>query len=238
MKIFILIFLSVLFSCANESLKPRVTENYYQSSGVEKYFLSEFPAWANFSESGACFRKNQIKYFDIDALMKSYGIKHSIAIQIQATFNDEYLRLTKTKESIVPFSEEQLLFFKASEKVNSKIVFFEAPTFKRVHLVWVDGAEPAKIKNFLKSSVHDSGVPVLISLCQTKSELEMLFSESNYKMLSAEMLSVFNDEGNKEPGFSLIINDFFKEGQELILYTPKKINELKELKGKYKIINY
>jgi hypothetical protein len=57
-------------------------------------------------------------------------------------------------------------------------------------------------------------------------------------MLSAEMLSVFNDEGIKEPGFSLIINDFFKEGQELILYTPKKINELKDLKGKYKIINY
>lgn len=239
MRPFIFILsLFMLASCANENIKPHSVENYFQSSGVEKYFLSEIPVWANFSENGACFRKEQIRFFNIEALMKSYAINYSAAIQIQATFNDEYLRLAKAKDTVVPFSEEQLLFFKASDQVNSKIVFFEAPSFKKIHLIWVDGAEDTVIKKFLKSSVHDNGVPVLFSLCLTKRELETKFSEQNFKMISTEMLSIYNEEGKKDPSFKIYLGQFFKADQEINFYTPKKINEMNELKGKFKIINY
>jgi hypothetical protein len=231
--------LLVLLGCANESSKTRTIEDYYQSSGIEKYFLSEIPPWANFSATSACFRKKQIRYFDINALMKSYSIDYATAIQIQASFNDEFIRLTKKKETIIPFAEEQLLFFRASDKVNSKIVFFDPPTYKRIHFVWVDGAEEDKIKKFLKSNIHDKGIPVLISFCMTKNELEEKFSESNYKMISAEMFSVFDTIGVVNPGFSLYLDQFFKDSQEVIFYSAqKKIQEIKELRGKYQIINY
>lgn len=235
----ILFLLLILVGCASENLKPRTVENYYQSSGVEKYFLSELPSWSNFSTSAACYRKDQIRYFDINALMKSYSINYATAIQIQASYNDEYLRLTPTKDAVLPFSEEQLLFFRANDKVNSKIVFFDPPTYKRIHLIWVDSVDDTKVKKFLKSSVHDKGIPVLVSFCMTKHELEERFSETNFKILSAEMFSIFDIDGLKIPSFSLFIDQLFTGTQELILFSPQKnVQEIKELKGKYQILNY
>jgi hypothetical protein len=228
-----------IWGCANEATKTRNVESYYQSSGIEKYFLSELPPWANFSTSGVCFRKEQIRYFDILALMKSYGIDYKTAIQIQATFNDEYLSLAKTKDSVIPFSEEQLLFFRASDKVNSKIVFFEAPTYKRIHLIWIDSVDEKIVKKFLKSNIHDKGIPVLVSLCLTKKEIEAKFSETNFKTITTEMLSIYDVSGAKLPGFNISLDQFFTQDQELILYTKEKnIQNINELKGKYKILNY
>ena len=238
MRLTLICMLFILFGCANEGIKSRSVENYYQSSGVEKYFLSELPAWANYSTSGECFRQKQIRFFDIEALMKSYAISYGTAIQMQATFNEEYLNLSKTKSGVIPFSEEQLLFFKASDKVNSKIVFFETPTFKRIHLIWVDGIEDKKVKAFLKSNIQDRGVPILLSFCLTKAEIETKYNEAHFSIISAEMLSIYDSEGNKNPGFKILVDQFFKPDQELILYTPKKITEITELKGKFKINNY
>jgi hypothetical protein len=233
-KMFLCLFL--LAGCSSESVKPRVIENYFQSAGVEKYFLSALPEWANFSSTAGCYRQQLIRYFDLNALMKSYSIDYATAIQIQASYNDEYARIEK--KTVIPFSEEQLLFFRASDKVNSKIVFFDPPTYKRVHLIWVDLVDDHKIKNFLKSDIHDKGIPVLVSFCMSKSELETRFSDSNYNMISAEMFSVFDPSGAKIPSFSLFLNQIFKENQELIFYSPVKNHEIKELRGKYQIINY
>ena len=234
------LFLSLLLlaGCANPDLKPRTVENFYQSSGIEKYFLSELPQWANFSVTASCFKQDPIRYFDINALMKSYSISYATAIQIQASFNDEYVRLVKKKDAVIPFSEEQLLFFRASDKVNAKIVFFDPPTFKRVHLIWIDSVEDIKVKKFLKSDAHNKGFPVLLSFCMTKREIEEKFNEANYKMISAEMFSTFDTSGIRIPSFSLALDQFFKTEQELVLYAPQKIQDLKELKGKYQIINY
>lgn len=235
---YLFLMITLLAGCANENIKPRTIENYYQSSGIEKYFLSEIPPWANFSASAGCLRKNQIRYFDINSLMKSYSIDYATAIQIQASFNDEYIRLSKNIDALIPFPEEQLLFFRASDKVTSKILFFEAPSFKRINLIWVDGVDDSAINKFLNSKVQDLGVPVLISLCLTKVELESKFVDHNYKMITAEMFSIFDLTGNKIPSFSLFIDQFFKANQEIILYTHTKIQEMKELKGNYKISNY
>jgi hypothetical protein len=238
MKNIFFLFL-ILVGCANENLKTRTVENYYQSTGVEKYFLTELPPWANFSSAAGCFRQDPIRYFDLNALMKSYSINYATAIQVQASFNDEYARLAKKKDTVIPFSEEQLLFFRASDKVNSKIIFFGPPTFKRIHLIWVDAVDVAKVKKFIKSDTNNKGVPVLLSFCMTKHELEEKFSEENFKMISAEMFSVYDIAGAKIPGFALSLDQFFKPEQELIIYSPQKNNEtISELKGKYQIINY
>jgi hypothetical protein len=236
-KIIIVLFL--LSACANQSIKQHSIEDYYQSSGVEKYFLSSLPLWANFSTVSSCFRSEQVQYFDLNALMKSYSINYAMAIQVQGTFNEEYLKLIKLRGNIVPFSEMQLLFFRASDRVNSKILFFDSPTFRRIHLIWIDNIETQKVKKFLKSSIHDKGIPVLLSFCSTKNEIEEKFNESNYKIISAEMFSTFDFTGVKSPVLGIWLDQFFAKNQELILYSPQSnIQEIKELKGKYQIINY
>lgn len=233
-----------LSSCSSNLFSSRTVENYYQSAGVEKYFLSDIPAWANFSETGECFRKYTTRYFDIDSLMKNYGINFEKAIQIQGTFNDEYNRLYDGyKQKAIPLSEEQLLFFKTSEKVNGRINFFTAPTFKRINLIWVDSAlkdkdEKEKVLKFLKSPVNDLGMPVLVSLCMTKKEIEEYFPSENFKAITSEMFSIYNSKGEKAPYLRFYFDEFFKKDQELYFYSRTKNNVNNVFNGIKKFNNF
>jgi hypothetical protein len=233
----------VLLGSCSTHLKPRDVAQYYVSTGVEKYFLSDLPEWANYSVSSGCYRTSGIRYFNIDALMKSYSLKYSDAIQIQASFNEEYLVLKKQPNVTVGLKEEEVIFFKASDKVSSRINFFEAPTFKQVHLIWLDEAlkgkkEEDKLKNFLQSSVHDNGFPVLISACLTKSEIEAKFPNVSVKAISAEMFSIYDRDGVRKPSIHIQLEGLFKPEQKLILYLQESKKSLDNIKGNYKVSNY
>lgn len=233
----------VLLSACSSGSKPRDVGQYYTSTGVEKYFLSDLPAWANYSVSAGCYRTSGIRYFDIDALMKSYSLSYDAATQIQATFNEEYLTLKKQPGITIGLKEEEIIFFKASDKVNSKINFFEAPTFKQVHLIWLDEAlkgkkQEDKLRSFLQSSVHDSGFPVLISACLTKSEIEAKFPSVALKAISAEMFSIYDTNGVKQPSIHIELDSFFKPEQKLIFYSQEAKKSLDNIKGNYKLSNY
>lgn len=243
------IFMSLLISglvflgSCSSNLKPRDVAQYYPSTGVEKYFLPDLPAWANYSVSAECYRTSGIRYFDIDALMKSYSLKYSDAIQIQATFNEEFLVLKKQTGISIGPKEEEVVFFKASDRVNSKINFFEAPTFKQIHLIWLDEAlkgkkQEDKLKNFLQSSVHDSGFPVLISACLTKREIEAKFPNVALKAISAEMFSIYDTNGVKQPSIHIELDSFFKPDQKIIFYSQEPKKSLDNIKGNYKVSNY
>lgn len=245
MKNRLLSFLAMitLVSSCSSGLKPRDIGQYYTSTGVEKYFLSDLPEWANYSVSSACYRSSGIRYFDIDALMKSYSLNYADAIQIQATFNEEFLLLKKQPQVTTGPKEEELMFFKASDKVNSKIKFFEAPTFKQIHLIWLDEAlkgkaREDKLKNFLQSSVHDSGFPVLISACMTKSEIEAKFPNTALKSISAEMFSAYDGNGTRQPGIHIELGAFFQPDQKVIFYSQELKKSLDNIKGNYKLSNY
>lgn len=236
------LYLLVLSACSS-GLQSRNVDQFYTSTGVAKYFLSDIPDWANFSQSAGCFRAKGIRYFDIDALMKSYSLKYAEGVQVQATFNEEYLELKKNQKSLLTLKDEEVLFFKASEKVNSKINFFDPPTFRQVHLVWLDEAlkgkkEESLLRNFLQSSAMDSGFPVLVSACLTKSEIEMMFPNQSMKIISAEMFSIFDEDGNKKPKFHINIDSFFKPEQKIILYVQKTRKTVEEILGKYKTAIY
>ena len=238
-----LMIVSIFVSSCSSGLRPRTVDQYYTSTGVEKYFLSDLPEWANYSVSAGCYRTSGIRYFNIDALMKSYSLTYGDAIQIQATFNDEYLNLKKEPGVTVGLKEEELVFFKASERVNSKIKFFDAPTFKQIHLIWLDEAlkgnkQEEKLKSFLQSGVHDNGFPVLISACLTKSEIEAKFPNAALKVISAEMFSIYDGNGVKQPGIHTQIGAFFKPEQKLIFYSQEAKKSLDNIKGNYKVSNY
>lgn len=243
MKSFLFIISAFILSACNSGLKPRAVDQYYASTGVEKYFLSDIPEWANFSQSAGCFRTKGIRYFDINALMKSYSLKYAEAVQVQASFNEEYLGLKKKAEITLSLKDEEILFFKASDKVNSKINFFEAPTFKQIHLIWLDEALKGKkqedrLKQFLQSAVHDNGFPVLISACLTREEIEAKFPNLSLKIISAEMFSIYDEEGARLPNLHIALNAFFKPEQKIIFYTQETKKTVEDIKGAYKLANY
>lgn len=238
-----LILFSFLLSGCSSALKPRNVEEFYVSSGIEKYFLSDIPEWANFSQTAGCFRTKGIRYFNIDSLMKSYSLKYPEAIQIQATFNEEFLQLKKTTKATLSLKDEEVLFFKSSEKVNSKINFFDAPTFKQVHLIWLDEAlsgqkQEERLRNFLQSSVHDNGYPVLVSACLTKAEVDAKFQGLALKVISAELFSIYDEAGDKKPNLHVNIGAFFKPEQKLIFYTQQPKKSVDDIRGNYKTANY
>lgn len=236
-----------LYGCAEVSqpgLKSRTVEDYYISTGVQKYFLTDIPSWANFDQKASCFRSSTIRYFDIDALMKSYGLSYNKALQVQASFNEEYNLFKETDKNHNPtLKEEELLFYKVSEKVSSKIDFFDPPIFKRINLIWLDEVlgdtkKEKKLKNFLESKTMNEGVPVLISFCLTKYEIEKQFPTINIKMITAEMFSIFDKLGNKTTGFRIDLEQFFNPTQKLYFYSQQSSVASEEIKGTFKAINY
>jgi hypothetical protein len=177
--------------------------------------------------------------------MKSYGLNYNQAIQVQSTFNEEMLEFKKLdKNHLVTLKEEELLFYKASEKVSSKIVFFDPPVYKRINLIWLDEVlgNPIKIKKlktFLNSKVMEDGVPVLVSFCLTKNDIENTYPGFSVKMITAELFSVYDNRGQKTPGFKIDLNQFFKPDQQIYFYSQKKeLVPTNEVIGTYKALNY
>lgn len=249
MKIFLCsVMLLFLFSgCAIQGvggMKSRTIEDYYVSTGVEKYFLTDIPAWANFDQRAGCFKSTTIRYFNIEALMKSYGLNYNQALQVQASFNEEFSQFKKNDPRYsVTLKEEELLFYKVSEKISSKMTFFDPPTFKKIHLILLDEVlgdvkKENKLRDFLNSGTMVDGVPVLVSLCLTRDEVEKRFPDLNTKMITAELFSVFDSSGNKSAGFKFELDQFFMPEQKVYLFVQKNNNNHDEFKGLVKVINY
>lgn len=247
MKNILFLILSLyLFSCSSaKDLKPRTIEEYYASTGVVKYFLSDIPAWASFDQKARCFRSKNIRYFNVEALMKSYGISYGQALQFQASFNEGLSEFIagNGQERSQTLKEEELLFYKVSEKISSKIIFFDPPIFERVNFVWLDEVlgdekKEKKLKDFLGSSVMDLGVPVLVSFCMTRDEVETKFPDLNTKMITAELFSVYDSKGKTTPGFKFEVDQFFKPEQKLYFYTQKNLVPSDEFQGTFKALNY
>lgn len=243
-KLIISILLVNAYGCTTKGMEPRSVESYYQSAGTEKYFLSDIPDWINISETANCKRNKPIRFFNLKQLMNSFDIDFKKALQIQATYNLDYLILSnKLNGAPIPLADEQNLFYKASDKVNSNIMFFEAPKFKRINLVWVDSIinnpeEEIRLKKFLISNVFDQAVPVLISMCMTRSELEEKFNEIHYNTIPAELLTLYGPEGSVNNQFKFYFDHLFSSDHILNLYTKDKTTAEKIFNGKLKLFNY
>ncbi len=245
MKIFLsLIFALMFFGCTTKGLEPRNVDSYYQSAGTEKYFLSEIPDWINLSETANCKRKKPIRFFNLNQIMNSFDIDFKKALQIQATYNQDYLILnSKLNGAPIPLADEQNLFYKASDKVNSNILFFEPPKFNKINLVWIDSIinnleEEKKLKAFLNSKVFDQAMPVLVSMCMTKSEIEESFKNVHYNIISAELLTLYSPEGVMNTQFKFYLDLLFTKDHILNLYTKDKVSAEKIFNGKLKLFNY
>jgi hypothetical protein len=231
---------------ADKHMKRRNLDEYFSGSGVVRYFLSDLPNWANFSQTASCQRSISPRYLNINTLISSYSYKYEEAIQLQYMYNVEMNKLKKrTEAEYLPFSDEEKLFFTLSDKVQADIRTFRAPKFKRVNFIWIDPllkskAGNEKLVSLLNGAAMDEGHPVLISLCLNHFEIEAYLSKRglhnrNIRYIPYEMFSSYSVKGVQEPIFQLHIDQLFKKDQKLFLYIPKGSNKPSEFVGKFSV---
>jgi hypothetical protein len=158
---------------------------------------------------------------------------------VQASFNEEYYNLmSENPKRPISLNDEQLLFFKAFEKINAGISYFNPPQYKKVNLVSIDSivkgeTEILSLKKFLNSKIFDLAPAVLVSHCYTKKEIESIFNERTYPIISIELLSIFKANGGRGTKFSLPLDAFFAKDVDLNFYirAEKKIEESNKIKN-------
>jgi len=242
MKKIILIFSMLVFNsaCSVSNLKKRDMENYYQASGIEKYFLNEIPEWLNFHETLQCQRNRNFQFFNIPLMQRSYQMSFLDAIQFQASYNFEYLEGKGAEYSL---QEKQFLFYKSLDRINNKINFFDRPKFKSVFLVLIDSEfndekRVKDLKSFLNSSTFDQGVPVLVSFCYSKKEIESKFFEKNYGILSGEMTTTYLENGDSAKKFYFPFEHIFPDDYKLRVYKSKNFKTVNLFSEKIKEYQY
>ncbi|MCF8058773.1 MAG: hypothetical protein K9K67_05725 [Bacteriovoracaceae bacterium] len=228
------------------SLQRRKVEEYFVSSGVVRYFLPEIPYWANFSESAGCRREESIKYLDLKMVRGSLSLTYEEAIQLQLMLNNMIFDLKEEKHiSHIPFKEEEGLFFKASDRIQAGIRTFRVPKFKRVHLIWIDPylKNVTGLKELMQKSSVGLGHPVFVSLCLTRSHLDNWmktndFANKNIRLLSYEMLSPYDLEGELKTKYHIFVDEIFGKDKSTFFYGPKDRPVPQVFEGNFKIIRY
>lgn len=239
--IFFLIFV-FNFGCSTDqkvTLSPGVN-NVYVSSGIEQYFLTNLPFWANFSTSGKCFRKKPIRFLNFENIKKSYNLKYEQMVHLQHMLNKKlYAYKTSSGQNQLSPKDESYIFHNAYQRVVAKSFDFTPPKFKTVSVVWIDPFlnDFKKIKNTFKKRKVLEGHPIILSHCLSSYELEELaqklkLDEIGIKYLSAEMLNNYSVNIEKMTSFSFNISDILKDKNIILFSTEDSIG----INGKYKFV--
>lgn len=233
-KLLLMTTLFLAFACqtANYSgMQRRDLRQYYVSAGVERFFLPDIPDWMNVSQTAQCERISDIKFINLPKLQNNFKLTYSDAIQFQYYLNRERTSKKEFYQSdYLMLKQEETIFFDISDKIQSGILAFNPPKFKRVNLIWVDPAFTSEKKyndllKLMQSSEMDLGHPVFVSMCLDHIALKKFMLKSktfgeNILMIPFDLFSVFSSEQKKLLNFSLEFNALFKDDQEIHLYSP------------------
>lgn len=240
-----LLALFTLFFLGCSTTDPKMVsntglDNVYISSGIEKFFLVDLPYWANFSKVGQCQRKSNIRFLHHENLAKSYDLKYSQLVHLQHMFNRKlYAYKTSAASSEIPLKDESYVFHNVYQQVIGGRYDFVPPRFEKVSVVWIDPylADPKIISQKIKSNAVLEGHPILLSFCLNSYELEELsrdhsLDELGVKFLSADMMSIYDQDQKKNFFFSLNLSEFL-HGKDITLFSRQK---LENIQGQYKFI--
>jgi hypothetical protein len=228
----LVITLLSLTSCSSGNSLQTIDDNSYRSSGVEQYFLPEVPNWANYSQSGKCFKNSSFHYLDFSRLGASYKLSYVEMIELQAQFNsklEEYFR-SSAQRFLKPV-EEASFFSNTLEQVRGGIRQFKVPQVNEVEIVWLEGLvhndDTSGIKKLAKLGRFDSKLPILFSTCHSKQSLAQWIAEHDldqvgFYPLSAEYLSPYSSENKLEAGLRVEIKKLFNSGVKLS-YLPEQL---------------
>lgn len=226
--------LLILISCSSPVTRQNIDETPYQTSGIEKFFLPELPAWANNSASGQCFKKHNFQYLDFPKLAVSYELKYSQLVELQAQYNEKlesYFRSTAIR--FVKPVEEAAFFSNTLEQVRGGVKHFKIPSgADKVEIIWLDGFIAANQVNELKkmNETHrfDDSLPVLFSSCMSKQDLNQWLIENDldqegFYTLSAEWLTPYGSDLNMKAGLHLEIKKLLNDGIKVKFLGPNQI---------------
>lgn len=225
----------------NAGFERRRVEEYFVSSGVERYFLPEVPYWANFNEEAQCRRKTSIKFFNMDSLRSSLRLSYEESIHLQLMFNHEIQKLKKDKGvSHIPFDIEEDTFYKVSDRIQAGIRIFRKPSFKRVNIIWIDPYvnNEQELAAKLQEPQMYKGHPVFVSLCMTYVELEEWMKKSglgqkNIRLMSYELLTPYTNSGKLDTSYHLDFDEVLKNKKKYI-YIKKGWNIPSVFNGNFK----
>ncbi len=220
----------------------RRVEEYFVSSGVERYFLPEVPYWANISEDARCRRMTSIKFFNMESLRSSLHLSYEESIQLQLMFNDEVQKVKKEKGIVhIPFESEEDIFYQVSDRVQAGIRVFRKPTFKRVNIVWIDPylEDPLKLNSAMKQPEMYKGHPVFLSLCFTFKEMAAWmmkngFDQQNIRKISYELITPYTQDGKLDTSYHLNFDELLKN-KNTYIYIKKDWSAPALFDGSFKL---
>jgi hypothetical protein len=232
MRFLIYSLLLSLISCGSGEVKKNMNDVTYQTSGVEKYFLAELPAWANFSETGSCFKSSSFTYLDLPKVSGAFGLSYLEMLELQAQYNDRvetYFRST-TARFLKPV-EQAGIFSNTLEQVKGGVRQLRLPDAREVDLIWLDSFIQKNKMNELKKMAKEGKffdrLPVVVSTCLSRQEMEKWVSESNFDQLgfyliSAEWFTPYDIQMKLEPGLRINLRQIFKKETKFFLVAPEK----------------
>lgn len=233
-KLFLISILLLVSACQTtreNGMKRRDLGRYYVSSGIERFFLTDIPQWVNVSKTASCKRQSEIKFINLPKLQNNFHLKYRDAIQFQYYLNRQrHEKMEFYKSDFLMLKDEEIIFYDVSDKIQSGILAFKAPKFKRVNLVWVDAALGSKEKmkdliRLMRSKAMDLGHPIFVSLCMDHRALKRFIGsqkvfDDNILMIPFDMFSVFNSEKKQRLHFQLEVEKLLRKNQEIHLYLP------------------
>jgi hypothetical protein len=236
-----------MLSCATteKGMYKQDLDQVYIGSGIEKYFLSDVPTWANFSQAAKCKRNQPIRYVNFKDMHLSYSMGYEQLIQYQLMLNRQFENYKRsTGRKTVFLKDENYIIFNVHQQILGGGRDFLIPNFKRIHLISIDDSledkkRLKKLKELMLSEQMGKGHPVFISMCLSSYELEEFinsngFSSMGVKGISQSMFSPFNTDNEMDYEYTLNVKKVFAN-KTLILYSNKAVNSIK---GYNKLIKY
>ncbi|EQC47350.1 hypothetical protein [Bacteriovorax sp. Seq25_V] len=201
---YIILALLLLAGCATPEEQKFVrvdVDSYYRQNGVVKYFLGVLPRWSNTSSAANCTREHSVNYFDFNSVGQSFSLNYEQIAAFQYLYDSEYSQaIAKSAGRALTLKEEESLFFASLDKIKSGQRLFKVPSFNTVNVIWVDDFKSTdKLGELLSSSILNSGRPVLLSMCKTRSELREYFRKEKIniegmRILTFESFSYFSSD--------------------------------------------
>lgn len=226
-----LIFLLLLVvGCTSTSATRKDLDEIYQGAGVEHYFLSLVPEWANFTTLGGCHRSGSVYFLNFKNLHASYALDYEQALQLQYMYNLGVQRAQyELGKTVLNNEDESFIFYNSYEQMIGGGREFVVPNFPRVHVVWIDDAinNPAvleRLKKLMNSSIMEAGHPVLMSMCLSHEKMEKFVSRHGFdafgaKFISMEMFTPYNQNFEMNTYFDIDLEKVMP-GKEVYFFAP------------------
>lgn len=203
----VIIGLFLLAGCSTSSEKnlKQDLDQIYIGSGVERYYLSDMPSWANFSTVASCKRVEPIRFLHFENMYKSYSMDYEQLIQFQHMLNRKFASYKiSTGRKTIFLKDESYIMHNVHQQIIGGGRDFIVPNFNRIHLVWIDQAVKSeegkkRLKKLMYSAQMEKGHPIFVSTCLSSIEIEKFITKMNMakfgvKIISQDMFSPFNEK--------------------------------------------